>query len=279
MERPEQEMTFLEHLEELRWTLVRAAIAIALAMVAAFVAKDILFDQVILAPKHASFITYKAFCSLGRLLGMGDVLCVSDLDFTLQNISMSGQFFTHLVVSFVAGLIIAFPYVMWELWRFISPGLHVTERHALRGTALFATVLFAAGVAFGYFLLAPLSIQFFGAYQVSGSVQNAVALDSYVSMVTSVTLWTGIVFQLPLVVLFLARAGVVGPEFLRTYRKHAFVVILVLAAILTPPDVISQLIVSGPLMLLYEFSILLAARAVRARERSIQRVTQAPATR
>ncbi len=279
VERPEQEMTFLEHLEELRWTLVRAAIAIALAMVAAFIAKDLLFDHVILAPKHASFITYRAFCALGQLLGMGEALCVGDLDFTLQNISMSGQFFTHLVVSFVAGLIIAFPYVMWEVWRFISPGLHATERHALRGTALFATALFAAGVAFGYFLLAPLSIQFFGAYQVSGSVQNAVALDSYVSMVTSVTLWTGVVFQLPLVVLFMARAGLVGPEFLRTYRKHAFVIILVIAAVLTPPDVVSQLIVSGPLMLLYEFSILLAARAVRARERSLQRVTQAPGSR
>lgn len=272
-------MTFLEHLEELRWTLVRAAIAIILAMVAAFIAKDIVFDQVILAPKHASFITYRAFCALGQQLGMGEALCVGSLDFTLQNISMSGQFFTHLVVSFVAGLIIAFPYVMWELWRFISPGLHPTERAALRGTALFASVLFASGVAFGYFLLAPLSIQFFGAYQVSGSVQNAVALDSYVSMVTSVTLWTGIVFQLPLVVLFLARAGVVGPEFLRTYRKHAFVVILVVAAILTPPDVVSQLIVSGPLMLLYEISILLAARAVRSRERSLQRTSPVPARR
>jgi sec-independent protein translocase protein TatC len=271
VERSQQEMTFLEHLEELRWTLVRASIAIIIAMVGAFIAKDLVFDQVILAPKHPSFITYRAFCALGHAIGMGEALCVGELDFSLQNISMSGQFFTHLVVSFVAGLIIAFPYVMWELWRFISPGLHVAERAALRGTALFATILFASGVAFGYFLLAPLSIQFFGAYQVSGSVQNAVALDSYVSMVTSVTLWTGVVFQLPLVVLFLARAGVVGPEFLRTYRKHAFVIILVVAAILTPPDVVSQLIVSGPLMLLYELSILLAARALRSRERSLHR--------
>jgi sec-independent protein translocase protein TatC len=268
-------MTFLEHLEELRWTLVRAVLAIAVAMVLAFIAKEFVFDRVVLAPKDASFITYRAFCALGHTLGMGDALCVGELDFSLQNISMSGQFFTHLVVSFVAGLIIAFPYVMWELWRFVSPGLHVTERAALRGTALFATLLFSAGVAFGYFLLAPLSIQFFGAYRVSGSVQNAVALDSYVSMVTSVTLWTGIVFQLPLVVLFLARAGIVGPGFLRTYRKHAFVIILVISAILTPPDVVSQLIVSGPLMLLYEFSILLAARAVRARERSMRQVSPA----
>ena len=258
-------MTFLEHLEELRWTLVRSAIAIVVAMVAAFIAKDFLFDQVILAPKEPGFITYRAFCALGHRLGMGEALCASELGFTLQNISMSGQFFTHLIVSFVAGFIIAFPYVLWAMWRFVGPGLHPTARRSLRGVVAFATVLFLTGVLFGYYMLAPLSIQFFGAYQVSGSVQNAVALDSYVAMITSVTLWTGIVFEMPLVILFLTKAGIVGPEFLRTYRKHAFVAILIIAAILTPPDVVSQLIVSGPLMVLYEFSIQVSARAVRSK--------------
>jgi sec-independent protein translocase protein TatC len=269
-------MTFLEHLEELRWTLVRSAIAIVVAMVAAFVAKDLVFGLVILAPKDPDFITYRAFCALGHRLGMGDALCASDMSFTLQNISMSGQFFTHLIVSFVAGFIIAFPYVLWELWRFVGPGLHPTERRSLRGVVAFATVLFLAGVLFGYYLLAPLSIQFFGGYQVSGSVQNAVALDSYVAMITSVTLWTGIVFEMPLVILFLTKAGIVGPQFLRTYRKHAFVAILIIAAILTPPDVVSQLIVSGPLMILYEFSILVSARTLRSKERQ---VTSAALTR
>lgn len=256
-------MTFLEHLEELRWTLVRSAIAIVVAMLAAFMAKDFVFDQIILAPKHGEFITYRLFCALGQALGMGEALCIGDLNFTLQNISMSGQFFTHLMVSFVAGFILAFPYVLWEFWRFISPGLHPTEQRSLRGVVVFATILFLLGVAFGYYLLAPLSIQFFGSYQVSGSVANAVALDSYVAMITSVTLWTGILFEMPLVILFLTKAGLVGPAFLRTYRKHAFVAILIAAAILTPPDVVSQLIVSGPLMLLYEFSILLSARVER----------------
>lgn len=262
------EMTFLEHLEELRWTLVRSAIGIAVCMVAAFIAKDFVFDQIVLAPKEASFITYRAFCALGRAIGLEDALCANSLDFDLQNISMSGQFFTHLIVSFVAGLIVAFPFVLWQFWRFVAPGLHPSERKPLRGIVAFATVLFLAGVAFGYFMLAPLSIQFFGGYQVSESVRNQVALDSYIAMVTSVTLWTGLLFELPMVVLFLTRAGLVTPTFLKTYRKHAFVIVLIASAIITPPDVVSQIIVSGPLMLLYEGSILLSARTLRRMERA-----------
>ncbi len=261
-------MTFLEHLEELRWTLMRSALAISVGMVACFIAKDFLFDSIILAPKDASFITYRAMCSLGHRLGMGDAMCVGDMVFTLQNISMSGQFFTHLMVSFVGGFILAFPYVLWEVWRFIAPGLHASEKGSVGGLVFFASLLFLLGVGFGFFLLAPLSIQFFGTYQVSEAVQNTVALDSYIAMVTSVTLWTGVVFELPLVILFLARAGLVTPAFLRTYRKHAFVLILVIAAILTPPDVVSQLIVSVPLMLLYEFGIIIAARTVKRMERA-----------
>ena len=273
-------MTFLEHLEELRWTLMRSALAIAVGMVACFVAKDFVFDHIILAPKDASFITYRGICWLGRRLGLDDGMCVNDMVFTLQNISMSGQFFTHLIVSFVGGLIIAFPYVLWELWRFIAPGLHSSEKGSVGGLVFFASILFLLGVGFGYFLLAPLSIQFFGTYQVSSAVQNTVALDSYIAMVTSVTLWTGVVFELPLVILFLTRAGLVTPAFLRTYRKHAFVAILILAAILTPPDVVSQLIVSGPLMLLYEFGILIAARTVKRMERAsiVTRTAQARTT-
>lgn len=256
-------MTFLEHLEVLRWTLVRAAIAVVVGMLACFIAKDLLFERIILAPKESSFITYRAFCALGRSIGMGDGLCMNDMVFTLQNMTMSGQFFTHLMVSFVAGIVLAFPYVLWEFWRFVEPGLHASEKRSMRGLVWFATILFLAGVAFGYFLLTPLSIQFFGSYQVSPSVQNSVALDSYIAMVTSITIWTGVVFELPLVILFLSKAGIVSPPFLRTYRKHAFVGILIIAAILTPPDVVSQIIVSAPLMLLYEFSILVAARAQR----------------
>lgn len=261
-------MTFLEHLEVLRWTFVRSAIAVAVGLVGCFIAKDFLFDAIILAPKDASFITYRAMCALGHRIGMGDAMCVNDLALSLQNISMSGQFFTHLMVSFVGGFILAFPYILWEFWRFISPGLHPSEKGSAGGLVFFASLLFLSGVGFGYFLLAPLSIQFFGTYQVSAAVQNTVALDSYIAMVTSVTLWTGVVFELPLVILFLSKAGLVTPSFLRTYRKHAFVAILVIAAILTPPDVVSQLIVSGPLMLLYEFGILISARTVKRMDRA-----------
>lgn len=267
-------MTFLEHLEVLRWTLVRSAIAIIVCMVAAFIAKDLVFDLIVLAPRDSSFITYRAFCALGNMVGMGDALCVGSLNFTLQNISMSGQFFTHLMVSFVMGFVVAFPYILWEIWRFVAPGLNPAEKGPLRGIVAFASVLFMLGVGFGYFMLAPLSIQFFGGYQVSAEVRNAVALDSYIAMVTSVTLWTGILFELPIVVLFLTRAGLITPSFMRTYRRHAFVVVLLAAAIITPPDVVSQLIVAGPLMMLYEGSILLSARTIQRMERARTKATR-----
>jgi len=272
------DMTFMEHLEELRWTLVRSVIAIVVCMLGAFLAKDLVFDSIVLAPKNASFITYRAMCALGQKVGLGDGMCVGDLKFTLQNISMSGQFFTHLMVSFVAGFIIAFPFLLWQIWRFLSPGLHPKEKASLRGVVIFASVLFFAGVAFGYYILAPLSLQFFGSYQVSATVQNAVALDSYIAMLTSVTLWTGVAFELPLVVLFLTRVGLVTPTVLRAYRKHAFVIVLILAAVLTPPDVVSQLIVSGPLMLLYEGGIMLSARAMRQMARDERRSIKAATT-
>ena len=256
-------MTFLEHLEELRWTLVRSALAIGIGMVTAFVCRSFVFDTVVLAPMRSSFITYQAFCALGHRLGMGDGLCAPDMSFTLQNITMSGQFFTHLLVSFVAGLVAAFPFVLWEIWRFIAPGLHPGERASLRWVVAFASFLFICGVALGYFVLTPMSIQFFGNYRVSEHVSNVIALDSYIGMVTSVTVWTGLVFQLPILVLFLTRAGLITPAFMRRYRRHAFVIVLVMSAIITPPDVVSQLIVSVPLMLLYEGSILLAGRTLR----------------
>jgi sec-independent protein translocase protein TatC len=269
-------MTFLEHLEELRWTLLRSAAGILVCMVAAFIARRVVFDGVVLGPMRTDFITYRAFCAMGHRAAMGDALCVEDLGFTLQNISMSGQFMTHLLVSFAAGLVVAFPFVLWQFWLFIAPGLHNDERKALRGVVLFASGLFLAGVAMGYFLLAPLSVQFFGGYTVSENVRNVIALDSYIGMVTSVTLWTGVVFQLPIVVLFLTRAGLITPAFMRRYRRHAFVVVLVLSAIITPPDVLSQLVVSAPLMALYEGSIVLAGRTLRRMERTRAAAASAP---
>jgi len=269
-----KEMSFLQHLEELRWTLVRSAIAVVLGMILAFTFSTVLFDLVILAPQRADFITYRVLCDLGRWAGAGDAMCISDVGFTFQNQTMGGQFMADLMVSFVAGCILAMPYVLYQVWRFIGPGLSPKERGAVGGIVWAMAFLFLLGIAFGYFVLTPMSIQFLGSYRVgtTNAVSNEINLDSFIGTVTSLTLWTGVVFQLPLVILFLTRIGLVGPEFLRTYRKHAFVAILILAAIITPPDVTSQILVSLPLFLLYEVSILLSARAHRrslAAERAI----------
>lgn len=260
-------MTFLEHLEELRWTLVRSAIAVTVGFLLAFMFKGFVFEQVVLAAKDPGFITYRAFCRIGQWVGLPE-LCIRELGFTLQNLPVSGQFMTHLTVAFIAGFILAFPYILWELWRFVAPGLHEHERRVAAGFVVAGSGLFFLGVLFGYYLLSPLTVQFFGNYQVSPSVANNFALESYIGIVTQVTVWTGLVFELPLVVLILSRVGLVGPALLRRYRRHAFVGLLVLAAILTPPDIISQIIVAGPLMLLYEAGILISARVERQRLRA-----------
>ena len=274
MTEPRKELTFLEHLEALRWTLVRSVVAVLVGMVVAFIYKDFVFDTIILAPQRADFITYRAFCQLSMKLGLDRSFCSDSTGFTLMNTSMGGQFMVHIMVSFVVGIIVAFPYILWELWRFIKPGLATTEQRSVRGVVFFASLLFLFGVAFGYYILAPMSIQFLGTYTVSASVPNLVDLNSYIGTITSLTLWTGLVFELPMVVYFLARTGLVGPGFLRTYRRHAYVSILLIAAIITPPDVTSQLIVSIPLIALYEVSILMAVRI----QRSADRVTGATNT-
>lgn len=269
-------MTFLEHLEVLRWTLVRSAIAVAVGFVLAFIFKTFLFEEVVLAARDPRFVTYRGFCRIGEWLGMPE-LCITELGFTLQNLPVSGQFMTHLTVAFVGGFILAFPYILWEIWRFIGPGLRERERKATRSFVAAGSLLFILGVLFGYYLLAPLTVQFFGNYQVSPSVANNFALESFIGIVTQVTVWTGLVFEMPLVMHVLSRLGLVGPGMLRNYRRHAFVGILVLAAILTPPDIISQIIVAGPLMLLYEAGILISARNERLRQREASTASMAHA--
>ncbi|MBK9422316.1 MAG: twin-arginine translocase subunit TatC [Flavobacteriales bacterium] len=268
MAKSRKDLTFLEHLEELRWTLVRSAAAVVTCTIVAFVYKDFLFDTLILAPQRPDFITYRVFCHLAIKFGLDQSFCADSTGFTLMNTTMGGQFMVHIMVSFSAGIILAFPYVLWEIWRFVKPGLGGGEKLAVRGVVFFASLLFLLGVAFGYYVLAPMSIQFLGTYTVSASVPNLVDLNSYIGTITSLTLWTGVVFELPMIVYFLARTGLVGPEFLRTYRRHAYVLILIVGAIITPPDVTSQLLVSLPLMALYELSIFLAARTRRGMARA-----------
>ena len=257
------EMGFLDHLEILRWHLIRsAAVVIGLAIVA-FAAKRIVFDVIIFGPKNADFITYRMFCKLSQALGLDDALCMTELPFTLQNIDMAGQFTTHIRVSLVAGFIVGFPYVLREVWRFIKPGLKKSESRYARGVVFFSSLLFMAGVSFGYFMISPLSVNFLGSYTVSQQVANEINLGSFISTVTTVTLATGIIFELPILVYFLTKLGLLTPAMMKTYRRHAIVVTVILSAIITPPDIASQVLVSLPLLILYEISIFISARVIR----------------
>lgn len=267
MGEPDQ-MSFLEHLEELRWKLVKAIVAILVCAIAAFIFKGFVFDTIILAPKNPEFLTYRVFCKASMALGLDDAFCFTR-SFQLQNISMSGQFSSHILVSVVAGLIVSFPVVFYQIWSFVLPGLRDTERQVANGVVFFTTLLFLMGILFGYYLIAPLSVQFLGNYRVSEQVDNIITLSSFISTVTTTTLASGIVFQLPIVVYFLAKVGVVTPQLLRAYRKHAIVAVLVLSAIITPPDITSQVLVTLPLIVLYEISIHIARVVVKkSREES-----------
>ena len=266
----DKEMSFLDHLEVFRWHLIRAAIAILLFTIIAFIYKDIVFDVILLGPKRTDFLTYRILCEISQYLGLGDTLCLRDSPFSLMNISMSGQFSTHITTSIFAGFIIAFPYVLWEIWRFISPALHSNENSMAKGVVFFSSILFLIGILFGYYVIAPLSINFLGSYQVSSSVANQINLSSFVSTVTTVSFANGIIFELPILVYFLTKIGLLTPDFMRVYRKHSMVVILILSAIITPPDITSQVLVSLPLIILYEFSIKISERVIKNQE-NIQR--------
>ncbi len=254
-EEEETSMSFLDHLEVLRWHLFRILIALGIGSTAAFFFRSFVFDDVVLAPVFDSFFTYQVFCDLSHFLNFGDKLCFDSISFTLINITMAGQFTMHIIVSLVAGLIIAFPYVLFEVWRFISPALKKTEQNYARGIVFWGSFLFLTGVCFGYYLITPLSVQFLGGYRVSELVQNQISLRSYISTVTTITLSCGLVFQLPIIVYFLSKLGLVTPKMMKLYRRHAIIAVLLLSAIITPPDITSQVLVALPLLILYEISI------------------------
>ena len=259
----EEEMSFLDHLEALRWHLIRSLAATVLLMIVAFFSKKLLFHDIILAPSRPDFWTYRMLCRLGEYLDQ-PFLCVKQLSFIIQSRTLTGQFSTHIGVSLVAGFIVAFPYVFWEIWQFVKPGLYPRERAMTRGAVFFVSLLFFLGISFGYWILAPLSINFLANYQIDPGIANEVDLMSYIETLLMMVLSCGLMFQLPMVILMLAKAGIAGPGFLRAYRRHAIIVIVIVAAILTPsPDLFSLLIVAFPIYLLYELSILLAARAER----------------
>lgn len=254
-----KEMSFWEHLEDLRGTLVRSIAGIMVFSVVAFLNRSIIFDKIILAPKDSDFITNVLLCRLGKLLSL-DSLCFDSLSLQIINIQMSGQFLMHIYVSMAAGLIIASPYVIYQFWRFVVPALKPNEQKHSRRAVFVISLLFFAGVLFSYFIIVPLTVNFLGTYQVSGFVANQISLHSYISTVISVTLGVGVVFELPVVIYFLARIGLVTAQFLRKSRKYMLIIVLVISAIITPPDVFSQILVSIPLMGLYELSIFIAKK-------------------
>jgi sec-independent protein translocase protein TatC len=251
------QMSFLDHVEALRWHLVRSVVVVLTTAIVLFIYHDFVFGTIIFGPKRPDFITYRAFCKLSHLFGLGEVLCMPAPEVNLVNTDISGQFNMHMWISFIGGIIVASPYILWELWRFIKPALKKKELSYVRGFVFFASILFIAGVLFSYFIITPLTVSFFAGYEVSGKdVLNLPSLDSYISTVTTLTLLSGIVFELPIMVYFLTAFGILSPSFMRQYRKHAIVIILLIAAIITPSsDPFTQLVVAVPIYVLYEISI------------------------
>lgn len=260
------EMSFLEHLEELRWHIIKAAIAVVVFAIIAFIMKNFIFDTLIMSPAKPDFLTNRLFFRLSEYLGTDD-LKINQKTIELQALQMSDQFMVHLSVAMIAGLVIASPYVFYQIWSFISPALYENERKYARGAVIYTSLLFMLGVLFGYYIIVPLSIHFFNTYQVSDVVKNNFNLRSYIGIVTSVTLSAGVVFLLPIFSFFLSKVGILTPGFLKKYRKHSYVLMLLLAAIITPPDIFSQIIVFIPLMILYEASIFISWWVVKKRER------------
>lgn len=265
-EQDASQMSFLDHLEELRWHLIRSLGAIMVFAIAAFLLKDFVWGVLLLGPTKPDFWTFQMFCKVSSAIG-SDAFCFDEMPFIIQSRKMTGQFSMHIVSSAVIGLIVAFPYAFWEIWRFVSPGLYENERKLSRGAVFFVSLLFMLGVLFGYFVVTPISVNFLGNYQVDPTIMNEFDITSYISIVVTLVLACGLLFQLPIVVYFLSKAGVISPEILVKYRKHAIVVILIIAALVTPPDPITQLLVTMPLLLLYQASIYISRMVVRKEAR------------
>ncbi|MCB0396365.1 MAG: twin-arginine translocase subunit TatC [Flavobacteriales bacterium] len=257
------EMSFLDHLEVLRWHLVRSSIAVFILAAIAFVNRPLIFDTILFGPKSGSFPTYVVLCKMAQQLGLDESLCMTDLPFQIINIDMSGQFTLHIMVSIISGLVMAFPYILWEIWRFIRPALHQKERRYARGLVFYTSFLFISGLLFGYFVISPLSVQFLGTYQVSAQVPNQPTLNSFIMTEVLITVASGLIFEMPVLVYFLTKMGLISPEFLKKYRRHAIVINLVLAAIITPPDISSQILMAIPLLILYQISIWISGRVLK----------------
>lgn len=267
----EKEMSFLDHLEELRWHIVRSVFAIMIFMIVAFIYAPWVFQNIIFAPTHVDFPTFKWLCKLGEMTGAQDVLCAEPFPFKVQSRYMTGQFTMRFLAAFVLGFIASFPYVFWEIWRFIKPGLRDNEMKNSRGAVFAVSSLFLLGVLFGYYILVPMMTWFLSSYTITPEIVNEFDITSFVSTFIALVFGSGVLFQLPVVVYFLTRVGMLTPMFMRSYRKHAYVVILIIGAIVTPPDLLSQMLISLPLFLLYEISIFISAHVLRKRLKEQER--------
>jgi sec-independent protein translocase protein TatC len=255
----EKEMTFFDHLEELRWHIIRSLAVVVVLGIILFLMKDFVFKNIVFGPLQPDFITYRLICDFSNAIGFGDQLCFFPKKIHLITPDMGELFLTHMKISFLLGLVLGIPYVFWEIWRFISPGLYEKERKASRGAVLICSTLFLAGALFGYFVISPFAISFLTGYELA-DVESTPALDSYISYMLMFTLPTGLVFQLPVAAHVLTSIGIISSSSLREYRRHAAVAIVSVAAIITPPDAFSQILVSLPLFALYEISILVSKR-------------------
>lgn len=265
----QEEMSFLEHLEELRWHIIRAFLAIVIFAILAFINKDFIFDTIIFNPKTPDFWTNQMFAKLAELTGV-EGLRINSAELQLISIKMADNFMTHIMTSIVAGLIVSSPYVFFEVWRFISPALYENERRHSGGAVIYMSLLFITGVLFGYFLIVPLSIHFLGSYSISSEVVNQINMRSYIGTVTSISLASGVIFELPIFVYFLSKIGILTPDLMKKYRRHAYVALLLLSAIITPPDVFSQIMVCFPLVFLYEVGIIISKRVNKKAEEDLE---------
>ncbi len=257
-EKVKKEMSFLDHLEELRWLLVRSSLAIVIVAIGAFFFSDFIFNEILFGPKDPNFITYHFFCELSKAIGV-ESFCVTELPFVIQNTDVEGQVSLLVWTCITVGFILAFPYILWEFWKFIKPALYEKEQKNAKSFMFATSFLFFLGVLFGYYVIVPMSINFFATFTVSPEIKNEFNVQSYIGMIKTSVIACGLFFELPIIIYFLTKLGLVTPKFLKDYRRYAIVLVLVLAAIVTPPDVVSQIIVAIPLLLLYEISIVISS--------------------
>lgn len=264
-------MSFIDHIEELRWHVIRSAAAVLVASIGVFIKADWVYQHIVTGPTRSSFVSYRAMCKLGKAIGT-DALCMSDIHLELQNTEVSGQFMLTFSTSLMMGFIIAFPYIFWEFWKFLKPALNPEEAKNARGIVFWSSLLFIIGVLFSYYVLAPFTINFFASYQLSPDIKNIFTIKNYYESLSDMVLGMGIVFELPIVVFFLSRVGILTPGLMRKQRRYAIVILVFLAEIITPPDWFSWLLVFVPVYILYEISIIISARAKRDRDLRVARI-------